>query len=138
MNAWLNVVMPVGFLVGWLLAAPEKEPQPLPKPGTVEIQGIYSSSGVIKDEQFAGVVLIMKRGELYAVRWIDGGYGVGFVDGKCLVVGFQSGQGLGCVRYQIETDKAGRPQLEGVWCSSPGSGEKNQEQLFFLKELEKK
>jgi len=70
---------------------------------------------------------------LYIVRWIDGAYGVGFMDGNCFVSSYIKGSQTGCVRFHIGLDDKGKPKLSGKWISNPGTGEVNEENLSWLK-----
>ena len=115
-------------------AGPDKPPE---KPAVVEIEGHYACLGKVGEAEYAGYVVIAKRGEVYVVSWALPGsatIGIAIREGNKLAVGCRGLDGvIGTVLYAIERDEAGNPGLAGKWAGLPGDGKQYSEQLRFLK-----
>jgi hypothetical protein len=128
------------FWGGWISLAfapePVAEPKERLKPAAAEIkiEGHYQVTGVIKENNYEGLLTVTKNNGSYTFRWTLGGaYGFGVREGNTIGVGMQNrDKVITGMLYRIGKDENGNPKLFGRW--APGDGEIYEEVATWLKE----
>lgn len=125
--------------------APSSDRKPEPKPAPViakdvgDLSGIYYARGQQADgKTYTGVVILERKGDVYAAQWNTGGttsLGVGVRQGESVSFGWalpgEKGVMRGVTVYKIQGKK-----LNGRWTSMPGPGVVMNETLEWLRALE--
>lgn len=117
--------------------APDKQPELLPPPAEVSIEGYYTVKGTdANGDDYVGMAVIRRVASGYRVAWLlDNGdtlEGAGIKEGRTFSVGWAIPRMLGVSRFEIQATEDGKAKLVGRWVVMP-AGAGGEEVLTWLK-----
>lgn len=137
------VLVAIGLCFGVALTALAQDNRLKLEPQAGDLAGYYTCKGVEQHgpavKEYAGIVAIERKGEVYLVQWLAGGSalaGIGIRQGEYFAVSWAQSGPMGSMKgvnlYRVEKG----PRLVGRWASLPGPGTLQSETLTFLKEID--